>query len=214
MARPRRGGAGSAAEGCGAARNRYTVRKTASFLELPLCLSRACLGKMIVFIYKWLKNAVFRRPQDVEWWCVLDKFSFLLVCSKLSLNRFHLRFKTIKLPRQAREKHAKETGTKTRRGGEFSCFSAGMLWTILASARRARRWQGLNTPPLPPGSSQVHATKRNAFQLRWVLKRHVTRPFAKTGSGQTLCTSETDRKESVFVQMVSRCRGRLCRSVR
>jgi hypothetical protein len=24
-------------------------------------LSRACLGKMIVFIYKWLKNAVFRR---------------------------------------------------------------------------------------------------------------------------------------------------------
>ena len=119
MARPRRGGAGSAAEGCGAARNRYTVRKTASFLELPLCLSRACLGKMIVFIYKWLKNAVFRRPQDVEWWCVLDKFSFLLVCSKLSLNRFHLRFKTIKLPRQAREKHAKETGTKTRRGGEF-----------------------------------------------------------------------------------------------
>jgi hypothetical protein len=26
-----------------------------------LCLSRACLGKMIVFIYKWLKNAVFCR---------------------------------------------------------------------------------------------------------------------------------------------------------
>jgi hypothetical protein len=35
------------------------VRKTASFLEFSLCLSRACLGKMIVFIYKWLKNAVF-----------------------------------------------------------------------------------------------------------------------------------------------------------
>jgi hypothetical protein len=37
------------------------VRKTASFFEFSLCLSRACLGKMIVFIYKWLKNAVFRR---------------------------------------------------------------------------------------------------------------------------------------------------------
>ena len=41
------------------------VRKTASFLEFSLCLSRACLGKMIVFIYKWLKNAVFRR-RDAE----------------------------------------------------------------------------------------------------------------------------------------------------
>jgi hypothetical protein len=37
------------------------VRKTASFLEFSLCLSRACLGKMIVFIHKWRKNAVFRR---------------------------------------------------------------------------------------------------------------------------------------------------------
>jgi ABC-type multidrug transport system fused ATPase/permease subunit len=37
------------------------VRKTASFFEFSLCLSRACLGKMIVSIYKWLKNAVFRR---------------------------------------------------------------------------------------------------------------------------------------------------------
>jgi len=37
------------------------VRKTASFLEFSLCLSRACLGKMIGFIHKWLKNAVFRR---------------------------------------------------------------------------------------------------------------------------------------------------------
>jgi hypothetical protein len=39
------------------------VRKTASFFEFSLCLSRACLGKMIVFIYKWLKSAVFRRVQ-------------------------------------------------------------------------------------------------------------------------------------------------------
>jgi hypothetical protein len=37
------------------------VRKTASFFEFSLCLSRACLGKMIIYIYKWLKNAVFRR---------------------------------------------------------------------------------------------------------------------------------------------------------
>ena len=29
------------------------------FLEFFLCLSRACLGKMYVFIYKWLKNHHF-----------------------------------------------------------------------------------------------------------------------------------------------------------
>jgi len=39
------------------------VRKTASFFEFSLCLSRACLDKMIVYIYKWLKNAVFRRDR-------------------------------------------------------------------------------------------------------------------------------------------------------
>jgi hypothetical protein len=41
--------------------SRDVVRKTASFLEFFLCLSRACLGKIIVSIYKWLQNAVFRR---------------------------------------------------------------------------------------------------------------------------------------------------------
>ena len=107
------------------------------------------------------------------WTSSLFQFGLFQVIAESvsSDDRFQIGFKTIKLPRQARDKHVKETGTKRRRGGEFSCFSAGMLWTILASARRARRWQGLNTPPLPPGSSQVHATKRNAFQLRWVLKR-------------------------------------------
>jgi hypothetical protein len=32
--------------------------KTASFFEFSLCLSRACLGKMFVFIYKWRKKTV------------------------------------------------------------------------------------------------------------------------------------------------------------
>jgi hypothetical protein len=29
-------------------------------------LSRACLGKMMHFIYKWRKNAVFRRHKEVK----------------------------------------------------------------------------------------------------------------------------------------------------
>jgi hypothetical protein len=37
------------------------VRKTASFFEFSLCLSRACLGKMIVYIYKWLQKRRFSR---------------------------------------------------------------------------------------------------------------------------------------------------------
>jgi hypothetical protein len=32
------------------------------FWVLSLCLSRACLGKIIVYIYKWRKNVVFRQP--------------------------------------------------------------------------------------------------------------------------------------------------------
>ena len=30
-----------------------------SFFEFFLCLSRACLGKIIIFIYKWLKKTRF-----------------------------------------------------------------------------------------------------------------------------------------------------------
>ena len=36
----------------------HLVRKR-SFFEFSLCLSRACLGKIIVYIYKWLKKTVF-----------------------------------------------------------------------------------------------------------------------------------------------------------
>jgi hypothetical protein len=41
------------------------VKVPACFVEFSLCLSRACLGKMIVFIYKWLKNTVFRRHRAI-----------------------------------------------------------------------------------------------------------------------------------------------------
>jgi hypothetical protein len=34
--------------------------RNASFFEFSLCLSRACLGKIIVFMYKWLKTTDFR----------------------------------------------------------------------------------------------------------------------------------------------------------
>ena len=39
----------------------HDVGKTASLFEFSLCLSRPCLGKMVVFMYKWLENAVFFR---------------------------------------------------------------------------------------------------------------------------------------------------------
>jgi hypothetical protein len=44
--------AGGPGEPGGATPGYMAVRKTASFFEFSLCLSRACLGKMIVFIYK------------------------------------------------------------------------------------------------------------------------------------------------------------------
>jgi hypothetical protein len=33
--------------------------QTASLYEFPLCLSRACLGKIMHFTYKWLKKCRF-----------------------------------------------------------------------------------------------------------------------------------------------------------
>jgi hypothetical protein len=34
----------------------FRLRENGPFLEFSLCLSRACLGKMFVFICKWLKK--------------------------------------------------------------------------------------------------------------------------------------------------------------
>ena len=43
------------------ARDKYLreTHKKRSFLEFSLCLSRACLGKIIISIYKWRKKPVF-----------------------------------------------------------------------------------------------------------------------------------------------------------
>jgi hypothetical protein len=43
--------------------NNWASRFARTFFEFSLCLSRACLGKMFVFIYKRLKNAVFRSDE-------------------------------------------------------------------------------------------------------------------------------------------------------
>eukprot|EP01046_Picozoa_sp_COSAG06_P019227 COSAG06_NODE_1364_length_9696_cov_14.104929_7_plen_92_part_00 len=34
------------------------LRENGTFFEFSLCLSRACLGKIIIFIYKWRKKTV------------------------------------------------------------------------------------------------------------------------------------------------------------
>jgi hypothetical protein len=39
---------------------RLRLRENGTFFELSLCSSRACLGKMLIFIYKWLKKCRFR----------------------------------------------------------------------------------------------------------------------------------------------------------
>jgi hypothetical protein len=42
------------------------------FFEFSLCLSRACLGKMFVLIYKWLKKTVFTHLDATVGLCVVD----------------------------------------------------------------------------------------------------------------------------------------------
>ena len=46
--------------------------KRHSFLEFSLCLSRACLGKIIVFIHKWRKNGVFLPVQEQRPFGLID----------------------------------------------------------------------------------------------------------------------------------------------
>jgi hypothetical protein len=46
---------------CGQRCEVAVLRKTHLFFELPLCLSRACLGKMIIFIMKRLNKRRFSR---------------------------------------------------------------------------------------------------------------------------------------------------------
>jgi hypothetical protein len=45
-----------------AACSRSSLRKTHLFSQLFQCLSRACLGQMFVFIYKWLRKWGFSHP--------------------------------------------------------------------------------------------------------------------------------------------------------
>jgi hypothetical protein len=42
-----------------ALQHRVELRQNGTFLSVSLCLSRACLGKMLIFIYKWLKKCRF-----------------------------------------------------------------------------------------------------------------------------------------------------------
>eukprot|EP01046_Picozoa_sp_COSAG06_P037656 COSAG06_NODE_4273_length_4410_cov_5.289754_7_plen_54_part_00 len=43
-----------------------TLRENGTFFEFSLCLSRACLGKIMHFIYKWLKKCRFLAEPAAE----------------------------------------------------------------------------------------------------------------------------------------------------
>jgi hypothetical protein len=78
------------------------VRKTASFLEFSLCLPRACLGKIIVLIYKRLKNAVFFADLSGSW----DEGTVAQTLFYFEMP-FIYTFNARCLPRQAPDKHRK-----------------------------------------------------------------------------------------------------------
>jgi hypothetical protein len=65
---------------------------------------------MIVFIYKWLKNAVFRR----SWRCSELTTSWVPKKRCLLCDARHFRLKTIILPRQAWDKHREGTQKEMR----------------------------------------------------------------------------------------------------
>jgi hypothetical protein len=43
------------------------LRENGTFFEFSLCLSRACLGKKMTFIHKWLKKPVFLPVHRLNW---------------------------------------------------------------------------------------------------------------------------------------------------
>jgi hypothetical protein len=82
----------------------HRTQKTASFFEFSLCLSRACLGKMMHFIYKWLKNAVFRTHTRIRRCpCACRNPTG----KKTPLLQCHFKLNRVTLPRQARDRHRK-----------------------------------------------------------------------------------------------------------
>jgi hypothetical protein len=120
---------------------RHSVGKTASFFEFSLCLSRACLGKVFVFIYKWLKNAVFRRHE--RRWAA----GYRQVRNNTVLFGHFLYKNDHFLPRQAQDKHTENSKQSTvflqherlaeahRGQARHGLGSAGCLrWGALAGA--------------------------------------------------------------------------------
>ena len=115
------------------------------FLKSFLCLSRACLGKMFVFIYKWLK--------------------------KTSLSDHFDQYELNILPRQARDKHRDSTQTR----GAFSCSadersqpnpSSGVSAPLAAAyARLPDRGQGQEMfwQQLRPRQRRAGKNKRDSF---------------------------------------------------
>jgi len=72
---------GSSARCCGA--------KNGIVLEFSIRLSRACLGKMLVFIYILLKNAVFRRDPSLDPEVLIQQFLSGAATATSSFAPFH-----------------------------------------------------------------------------------------------------------------------------
>ena len=104
---------------------------------LSLCLSRACLGKMFVFIYKWLKNTLFfGRKMDYKKLDIAARWEHIEA----------VRAETLEVERvQQREKEHRAL-RKTHRRLLTILFEA---WQACVQAA-AYAGCGRNAPPPPP----------------------------------------------------------------
>ena len=136
------------------------VRKRPSFVEFSPCLSRACLGKMIVFIHKLLKNAVFRRRAQRDLPFEQHATDYCVGAETAGFGApFYI--KTIILPSQARDKHGESTQKQT-----VFCRTGG-----------SRRVTCQNSP-----TCFLRCEKRLLLSNVYTKNDH----FTKIGSGQTL----------------------------
>jgi hypothetical protein len=74
---------------------RKTEEDTPLFFEFSLCLSRVCLGKMIVYMYKWLKKGFF--PHSCACGLAVDRVR----CWRVHADRLSLRRAADEAPQRA-----------------------------------------------------------------------------------------------------------------
>ena len=100
------------------------LRENGTFFEFPLCLSRACLGKIMHFRYKWRKKCRFLTMSGAQKEIAARPLPGCHQTNRFVFRRFACEKKRCVLPRQARDKTAMKVSAKKKDKEARCSFSA------------------------------------------------------------------------------------------